>query len=245
MLSKTEDRYNLQIKVEDISDVDDDGNENKQDEKLNSDVKMDENIKADVKMDKNIKTDAQMDKNVKTDVKMDENIKTDVIKDEYIKSGGNECNLDDIAEEVQGMMIAQSKKKISRLQLILQLLDEEIKEQSMGMADDDIEDPTVKPTGGSEPIHKMSETDSPHGSGIDQPKLDTPTGGSMQIVEMSDKPPKPADGMAADKSLPHSSKPAGGSLHKIQQTSSEEMDGKGSTPQGTEIFQRNQHCIVN
>ena len=56
----------------------------------------------------------------------------------------------------------------------------------------------------------------------------------MQIVEMSDKPPKPADGMAVDKSLPHLSKPAGGSICKIQQISSEEMDGKGSTPQGTE-----------
>ena len=74
-------------------------------------------------MDENIKTDAQIDKNLKADVKMNENVKTNVRKDEYIKSGGNECNLDDIAEEVQGMMIAQSKKKISRLQLILQLLD--------------------------------------------------------------------------------------------------------------------------
>ena len=90
MLSETEDRYNLQIKVEDISDADDDGNENKQDEKLNSDVKIDENVK----------TDPQMDKNVKNDVKMDENVKTDVRKDEYIKSCGNECNYDGIAEEV-------------------------------------------------------------------------------------------------------------------------------------------------
>ena len=154
------------------------------------------------------------------------------------------------------MMVAQSKKKISRLQLIFQLLDKERKEQSMGTADDDIEDPTVKPVGGSELICKMSKTDSPHGSGIDQPKLDTPVGGGMQIVEMSDgvdqpkldtpagggmqivemsdKPPKPADGTAVDKSLPLSSKPAGGSLRKIQQTSSEEMDGKESTSQGTE-----------
>ena len=53
------------------------------------------------------------------------------------------------------MMVAQNKKKMSRLQLILQLLDEEKKEQSMGMADDDIEDPIVKPAGGSEPICKM------------------------------------------------------------------------------------------
>ena len=44
--------------------------------------------------------------------------------------------------------------------------------------------------------------------------------------------------MAVDKSLPHLGKPAGGNIRKIQQTSSEEMDGKGTTPQGTENIPR-------
>ena len=100
-------------------------------------------------------------------------------KDEYIKSG--ERNLDDIAEEVHGMMCAQTEKKISRLQLILQLLDEEKKEQSIGTADDNSEDRAIKHAGGSVPIRKMSETESPDGSGIHQPKLDIPAGGGMQI----------------------------------------------------------------
>ena len=46
MLSEKDNRYDLQIQVEDISDPDDDGNEN---------VKKDENVKSDVKMDKNVK----------------------------------------------------------------------------------------------------------------------------------------------------------------------------------------------
>ena len=162
------------------------------------------------------------------------------------------------------MMCMQSQKKISRIELILQLLEEEKKEQSMGTADDDHEHPPVKPAGVGVPIHKISETETPDGSGIDEPKLDKPAGGIVPICKMSetetpdgsgvdepkldkptgvpihnmsDKAPKPPDGMAVDNSLPNTSKPAGGSIHKIQgnqETSSEQMDGKGSTSKGTE-----------
>ena len=73
-----------------------------------------------------------------------------VQKDEYIKSSENVCNLDEIREQVAVMLLTedskdQNEKKITRLQLILQLLEEEKVEQSMGKEE---------PAGGGMPIRK-------------------------------------------------------------------------------------------
>ena len=103
-------------------------------------------------------------------------------------------DLDNIKEQVAGMLskedtLDQSEKKISRLQLILKLLEEDQVEQSVGKE---------KAAGGSMPICKMSETKpsdgSAHGSEQISPKA---AGGCMSIHKMSET--KPLDGNASEK----------------------------------------------
>ena len=167
MLSESEERYDLQMPVEDIGDANDDENETEKSQKQHG------------------------------------NENSNVKKYEYIKSG-DVCNLDEITEEVQSMMLQQgsvekSEKRKTRLELILQLLEEEKDEQSIdkqpaGMAIDG---------GGGMPSHKMSVTEDkkpPDGSSLEKPKSDDqkslkPAGGSMLIHKMSgNEDNKPPDG---------------------------------------------------
>ena len=120
----------------------------------------------------------------------------------------------------------QSEKKISRLQLILKLLEEDQVEQSVGKE---------KAAGGGMPIHKMSETKPPdgtaHGSEQISPKA---AGGGMPIHKMSET--KPPDGTAHG-SEQISPKATGGGMPicKMSKTkspdgnASEKTDVKGST----------------
>ena len=83
-----------------------------------------------------------------------------VQKDVYVKSSEEVCDLDNIKEQVAGMLSKedtehQSEKKISRLQLILKLLQEDEVEQSVGKE---------KAAGGSMLICKLSETKPPDGN---------------------------------------------------------------------------------
>ena len=102
----------------------------------------------------------------------------DVQKHEYVKSSENVCDLDEIKEQVAVMMPkedseAKSEKKITRLQLILKLLEEEEEEQSMGKE---------KLAGGGMPIRKMSEIKPPDGTADDSEQISTkPAGSGMQI----------------------------------------------------------------
>ena len=70
---------------------------------------------------------------------------------------------------------AKSEMKITRLQLILKLLEEEEDEQSMGKE---------KPASGGMPIHKMSENKPPDGTADDSEQISTKPGGSMQICKI-------------------------------------------------------------
>ena len=162
MLSEPEKRYDLKHKVKDISDPEETVN------------------KAE-------------DGNKKTDDEEKEK-HSDVQKDVYVKSSENVCDLDNIKEQVAGMLSKedtedQSEKKISRLQLILKLLEEDQVEQSVDKE---------KAAGGVMPIHKMSETKPPdgtaHGSEQISPKA---AGGGMLIHKMSET--KPSDGNASEK----------------------------------------------
>ena len=140
---------------------------------------------------------------------------------------------------------------MTRLEPILQLLQEEKKEQSIhkkepaGMAiDDSDEKKSPKPAGGSMPIHKMSGTEDnkpPDGSShdvvdpkskSDDKKSTKPAGGSMLIHKMSGT---------------EDNKPPDGSSHDVVDPKSKSDDRKPHKPAGggTESILKNQHCIVN
>ena len=83
----------------------------------------------------------------------------------------------------------QSEKRISRLQLILKLLEEDQVEQSVGKE---------KAAGGSMPIRKMSETKPLDGTVHGSEQISQKTaGGGMPIHKMSET--KPPDGNASEK----------------------------------------------
>ena len=155
---------------------------------------------------------------------------SDVQKDVYVKSSENVCDLDNIKEQVAGMLSKentedQSEKKISRLQLMLKLLEEDQVEQSVGKE---------KAAGGSIPIHKISETKPPDGTAHGSEQISPKAAGSMLICKMSET--KPPDGTAHG-SEQISPKAAGGGMpiHKMSETkppdgnASENTDVKGST----------------
>ena len=137
MLLESEERYDLQLKVEDISDANEEGNETVHGNKKTDEEKIEKDC--------------------------------DVQKHEYIKSSENVCDLDEIKKQVAVMMSkedieAKSEKKITRLQLILKLLEEEEEEQSMGKE---------KPASGGMLIHKMSEIKPPDGTADDSEQIST------------------------------------------------------------------------
>ena len=195
-------------------------------------------------------SDANGDENEKEkSQKQDGNENSNVKKYEYVKSG-DVCNLDEIAEEVESMMLQQdsvekSEKRKTRLELILKLLQEEADEQSINKTE-----PTGTDIdgGGSMPICKMSATEEnkpPDGSPLEKPKSDEhklckPTGGgSMPIYNMSvTEDNKPPDGSSLEKpkSDEHKShKPAGGGgmpIHKMSVTEENKPDGSSPKPAG-------------
>ena len=154
----------------------------------------------------------------------DGNEDSDVKNYKYVK-GGDGCNLDEIAEEVESMMLQQgsvekSEKRKKRLELILQLLQEEKDEQSIDKTEP--ADMAID-GGGSMPIRKMSATEEnkpPDGSSLEKLKIDEQKshkpagGGSMPIHKMSvTEENKSPDGSSC--------KPAGGGsmpIHKMSAT---------------------------
>ena len=125
MLLEPEERYDLKLKVKDISDPEEIVNKAEGGNKKTDDEEKEKH--------------------------------SHVQKDVYVKSSEDVCDLDNIKEQVAGMLPKedtehQSEKKISRLQLILKLLQKDEVEQSVGKE---------KAADGGMLILKMSETKPP------------------------------------------------------------------------------------
>ena len=148
MLLEPEERYDLKLKIEDISDP------------------------------KEIVNTAEGGNKEADDEEKEKH--SHVQKDVYVKHSEEVCDLDNIKEQVAGMLSKedtehQSEKKISRLQLIPKLLQEDEVEQSVGKE---------KAAGGSMPICKMSETKPPDGNASEKTDVKGSTAESLP-----EKPP--------------------------------------------------------
>ena len=148
MLLEPEERYDLKLKVEDISDPEEIVNKAEGGNKKTDDEEKEKH--------------------------------SHVQKDVYVKSSEEVCDLYNIKKQFAGTMSKedtehQSEKKISRLQMILKLLQEDEVEQSVGKE---------KAAGGSMPICKMSETKPPDGNASEKTDVKGSTAESLP-----EKPP--------------------------------------------------------
>ena len=166
LVSETEDRYDLQLKVEDISD---------------DNAKEDENQLLEKETDK-VENNQDEEENLSSTKDM-QDAEDGVQEGEYVKTA---ANLENLTEQVTDLLSKdteeRSEMRISRLNLILQLLDEEKKEQreevkkSMDKKDGD----------GDVPIRKMMPDEVTVGRSINS------AGSGMQstklLVDQSEKP---------------------------------------------------------